>query len=206
MRSSFVIQLAREIPIRQFTRRGRSLAFGGAALLASLFCAKCARAQQSKPSEYQVKAVYLYNFTRFVEWPAQKISSDSNAFAICVLGKDPFGPVLDSTVAGESIAGKRVVARRISKPQEALDCQILFVSASEDKQLKGDLAALNAGVLTVSDIPGFSERGGMIQFVADGDKIRFEVNLSNATESGLVLSSDLLKVAVAVRKNARRES
>lgn len=177
------------------------------ALLAlSLFCPARTRSQQSRPTEYQVKAVYLYNFSRFVEWPAQRISANGNSFAICVLGKDPFGSALDTTVAGESIGGKRVVVRRTSKPQESLDCQIVFVSTSEDKQLKEDLAALAGGVLTVSDIPGFSERGGMIQFVAEGDKIRFEVNLSNATDSGLVLSSDLLKVAVAVRRNARRES
>lgn len=171
-----------------------------------LLCAPVSQSQQSKPGEYQVKAVYLYNFSRFVEWPAQKIPANNNSFAICVLGKDPFGSALDATIAGESIGGKGVIVRRISKPGEALDCQIVFVSASEGKQLKEDLAALNAGVLTVSDIPGFSERGGMIQFVADGDKIRFEVNLSNATDSGLVLSSDLLKVAVVVRKNVRRES
>lgn len=179
----------------------------GTALLASLlFCPARTSSQQARPTEYQVKAVYLYNFSRFVEWPARRISASGNSFTICVLGKDPFGSALDTTVAGESIAGRRVVVRRTSKPQDALDCQIVFVSASEDKQLKEDLAALTGGVLTVSDIPGFSERGGMIQFVAEGGKIRFEVNLSNAKDSGLVLSSDLLKVAVAVRKNARHES
>lgn len=99
--------------------------------------------------------------------------------------------------------GKSVVARRISKPEEGLDCRVLFVSASEDPHLRGDLTVLEKiGVLTVSDIPRFSERGGMIEFVTDGDKVRFEVNLSNAKDSGLSLSSDLLKLAVAIRKNS----
>lgn len=159
--------------------------------------------QQGRPSEYQVKAAYLYNFTRFVEWPSQAPAVRSSSFAICVLGRDPFGQALDATVAGESVDGKSVVARRISKPEEGLDCRVLFVSASEDPHLRGDLTVLEKiGVLTVSDIPRFSERGGMIEFVTDGDKVRFEVNLSNAKDSGLSLSSDLLKLAVAIRKNS----
>lgn len=159
--------------------------------------------QKSRPSEYQVKAVYLYNFTRFVEWPPQAPAMRSSSFAICVLGRDPFGPALDATVAGESVGGKSVVARRISKPEEGVDCRVLFVSVSEDSHLKGDLTVLDkTGVLTVSDIPRFSERGGMIQFVTDGDKVRFEVNLSNAKDSGIRLSSDLLKLAIAIRKNS----
>lgn len=159
--------------------------------------------EKSKPSEYQVKAVYLYNFSRFVEWPSQAPALKTNSFEICVLGRDPFGPALDTTVAGENVDGKSVVARRISKPEEGLDCRVLFVSASEDSHLKSDLTVFEkAGVLTVSDMPHFSQRGGMIQFVTDGGKVRFEVNLSNANDSGLSLSSDLLKLAVAVRKNS----
>jgi hypothetical protein len=160
-----------------------------------------ARCQDAKPSEYQVKAVYLYNFGHFVEWP-EATAAKSNSFGICILGRDPFGPILDSTIAGESIGGKNVIARRISKAQETLDCRILFISASEDNHLKDDLNMVDRmGVLTVSDAPHFLEGGGMIQFVADGNKVRFEVNVSNAADAGLALSSDLLKVAHAVRKN-----
>ena len=157
------------------------------------------RAQPSRPSEYQVEAAYLYNFSRFVEWPAQITSERSMPFAICVLGKDPFGAVLDVTLSG---AGNSLIAKRLSKPQDALGCRILFVGASEQDHLKEIITALGkASVLTVSDIPRFSERGGMIEFVLQGDKVRFEVNLTNATDAGLTVSSDLLKVAVAVRKN-----
>jgi hypothetical protein len=158
--------------------------------------------QVSKPNEYQVKAVYLYNFGRFVEWPARAASAKDDSFAICVLGQDPFGAALDSALAGESIDGKSVVAKRISTPQDALTCRILFISSSEDVRLKDDLIALGkTGVLTVSDMPHFSQRGGMIQFVSEGNRIRFEVNLTIAQDAGLTLSSELLKVAIAVKRN-----
>jgi len=159
-------------------------------------------AQQSKASEFEVKAAYLYNFGRFVQWSPATAASKGNSFPICVFGQDPFGAVLDTTLSGESIDGKAVVAKRVSKAQDALDCRVLYISSSEDSRLKEILVGLDkAGVLTVSDIPQFSQRGGMIQFVVVANKIRFEVNLTSAQEAGLTLSSDLLKVAVAVRKS-----
>ncbi len=161
------------------------------------------RAQQGKPSEYQVKAAYLYNFGKFVNWPAGE-KSDGDSFPICVLGKDPFGASLDSALANQSIGGKNAVAKRISKPQDASGCRVVFISSSEDRQLKDILAALDkTGVLTVSDIAQFSEHGGMIEFVLEADKVRFVVNLSNAEDAGLNLSSELLKVAVSVKRNPR---
>ncbi len=162
-----------------------------------------AYAQQSRPSEYQIKAVYLYNFSKFVQWPAAA-SANNEPFSICVLGKDPFGPILDTILSGEAVEGKGFVAKRISRPQDAESCRILFVSGSEESHLKDVLAELHKmSVLTVSDIPRFSQRGGMIQFLIEEGKVRFEVNLTNATDAGLTLSSDLLKVAVAVRKNSQ---
>src|SRR5467141_3012949 len=161
-------------------------------------------AQQPKPNEYQVKATYLYNFGRFVKWPGTVPVSKGDSFPVCVLGRDPFGPILDSTLAGEALEGKPVVIRRITRPQDATDCRILFVSSTEEHHLKEILAAIDqAGVLTVSDIPGFSRRGGMIQFVVEGDRVRFEINLASTESARLVLSSELLKVAAAVRRNAR---
>jgi hypothetical protein len=173
----------------------------GLAVLASLFAvAPSSPGQQSKPSEYAVKATYLYNFAKFVEWPAAAAKEDS--FAICVLGQDPFGQALDATLAGEAIEGKPVVARRISNPVDSVNCRILFISASEAIRLKEILAAIDkSAALTVSDMPEFSRRGGMIQFVLDGSRVRFEVNLSTARDAGLTLSSELLKVAVEVRRN-----
>ncbi len=110
-------------------------------------------------------------------------------------------PALDAVVVGETIDGKGVSARRVSKPRDAVGCRVLYISLSEEIRLKEVLAALDrGGVLTVSDIPQFSQRGGMIQFVEESNKIRFEVNLASAEAAGLTLSSELLKVAVTVRK------
>ncbi len=157
------------------------------------------RGQDSKPSEYRVKAVFLYNFGRFVGWPA---AAKGDSFTVCVLGEDPFGPALDATVAGETIDHAHVVAKRISKPQDAASCRIPFISSSADGQLKEILAELDrASVLTVSDAPQFARRGGMVQFILDGNKVRFEVNLQAAERVGLNLSSELLKLAINVRRN-----
>jgi hypothetical protein len=167
----------------------------------SLVTRTIAFAQQSDPNEYQVKATYLYNFGKYVKWPASFPAGKAD-FQVCVFGQDPFGPILDSTLAGETLDGKPVVLRRISKPQDAEECRILFISSTEEKRLKEILVALDGGgVLTVSDMPGFTRRGGMIQFLIEGDKVRFEVNLASAENSKLVLSSELLKVAASVRNS-----
>jgi hypothetical protein len=149
-------------------------------------------------TESQVKAAYLYNFGKFVTWPASSVPNDSPR-EICVLGKDPFGAVLDSTVAGESMDGKKIAVRRLARAQEAAHCSILFVGLSEASRLGAILPIVRQfGALTVSDIPHFAEHGGVIEFVTQQNKIRFEVNWAAAQQSHLVLSSELLKVAVRV--------
>src|ERR1700691_4737876 len=127
-----------------------------AAPLVILFCVFLTglslHAQQSKPSEYKVKAAYLYNFGRFVNWPGKTTPEQDGIFAVCVLGPDPFGAVLDSTLAGVSLDGKPVVIKRISKPQDATACRILYINPSEEGHLREILAAIDQmGVLTVSD-------------------------------------------------------
>ena len=160
-------------------------------------------AQRSGPSENEVKSAYLYNFGKFVEWPA-KVTSVSESFPICVLGDDNFGSTLETIIAGESINEKKVLVKRVAKPQDAVSCRILFISSSEQNQLKEILAALdNTSVLTVSDVPQFTRRGGMIQFVVEANKVRFEVNLTSAERAGLTLSSQLLKVAIQVKRSAQ---
>jgi YfiR/HmsC-like len=157
---------------------------------------------QERPGEYQVKAAYLYNFGRFVEWPAKLTTTNAGSFNICVLGEDPFGPALDTALSGETIGNQKVAARRISNPQDSADCQILFISSSEAKRLNKIVEALDkSSVLTVSDIPQFSQRRGMIQLVMEGNRIRFEVNLAATQRAGLTLSSELLKVATVVRRD-----
>jgi hypothetical protein len=159
-------------------------------------------AQRSNPSEYEVKAAYLYKLGKFVEWPDNLTPSADTSFPICVLGQDPFGTTFDTTIAGENISGKKVVIKRISKPHDAVSCRILFISSSEENRLKEILSALSkTTVLTVGDMPRFTERGGMVQFVVDSNRVRFEVNLTSAERAGLTLSSQLLKVAIRVERN-----
>ena len=176
--------------------------FAAIAIAWGLLAVPVMRAQSAKPPDYEVKAAYLYNFGRFVEWPAKVTAAKTGAFSICVLGEDPFGPALDATLAGERIGNQKVVARRISSPHESVDCQILFISTSEASRLNKIIDSLDkTAVLTVSDIPQFSQHRGMIQLVLEGSRIRFEVNLTATQRAGLTLSSELLKVATAVRRD-----
>jgi hypothetical protein len=159
-------------------------------------------AQNPRPTDYQVKATYLYNFGRFIEWPRKVAAAQGGSFTVCVLGQDPFGPSLDATLGGETIGGKTVVAKRISSADESGDCQILYLSLTDDSRLNKIIADLDKkAVLTVSDMSQFVKRGGMIQFVLEGKKVRFEVNLTATQHAGLTLSSELLKVATAVKRD-----
>ncbi len=187
--------------IPRIRQRCRFLPFVFIVAVAYLGVAPCGSAQQSKPEEYQVKAVYLFNFGRFIEWPDAAIKGQT--FTICVLGEDPFGRALDATIAGEAIDNRKLVARRIASVRDATDCQILFVSSSEASHVAEIVTSLSkSGTLTVSDAPGFTNKGGMIQFVMTGNKVRFDVNLNAAEKEGLTISSQLLKVAANVKREA----
>jgi hypothetical protein len=166
--------------------------------VALLLTVEFSPAQKLHPTESQVKAAYLYNFGKFVAWQADR-AAIADSFEICVLGKDPFGAVLDATVSGESIGGRKITIERPSGTEQAAGCSVLFVSLSEESQLTPILAAAQKmSLLTVSDMPHFAERGGIIGLVAQQGKIRFEVNRSAAERSHLMLSSELLKVATKV--------
>lgn len=179
---------------------GRRLAGVCAAAIACFFfVAAPMHAQERKPTEYDVKAAYLYNFGRFVEWPG---TSTDASFSVCILGRDPFGPILDETLANETTNGKALLAKRIAKVADATDCRIVFISNSEAGHLKEIVEAMHKmPILTVSDIPDFAKRGGVIGFVTSENRVRFEVNTAAASDAGLTLSAELLKVAVAVRKD-----
>ncbi|HVV47155.1 MAG TPA: YfiR family protein [Bryobacteraceae bacterium] len=154
------------------------------------------------PTEYQLKAQYLTDFGRFVKkWGSRPMPGPDESFDICVLGQDPFGQSLDTAVRGENIGGAPLVARRIGQPLDATGCRILFVGNSESGQLPAVVNAIGAApVLTVSDLPDFVRQGGIIEFVRDGNRVKFEINLAVAQRVGLSLSSDLLKVARVVRR------
>jgi hypothetical protein len=161
----------------------------------------CLDAQMSRSAEYQIKAAYLYNFIRFVKWPAGAAMAQTNTVTICVLGDDPFGNSLEAAGSAPTPDGKRTIVRRVSTTEAAANCDVLFVSGSGRPPLDQVIAAVGRkGVLTISDVPEFTQRGGIIQFVFEGSRIRFEVNLGAAADASLTLSSELLKVALSVRR------
>jgi len=178
--------------------RRRACAFALFSLVAVLFFARGLAAQPPKPSESEIEAVYVFKFSQFINWPSAAQARTS--FDICILGDDPLGPFLDRTIRGESVNGKPVSERHITRPLEAQGCSILYISRSETFRLNQDLAAVRDWpLLTVSDIPNFADKGGMIEFVLHSGRVRFAVNLLPASHAGLGLSSELLKVAVAVK-------
>jgi len=173
-------------------------------LLACLFRIAAAQPKPALTPD-DVEAAYLYNFGKFVAWPPEA-GAGSRPFSICILGRDDFGGKLDGLIAGETIQGRRIVARRLPSVATADSCQIVFIGESEEAHLVKDLDALaRKPVLTVSSLPVFLNRGGMIQFVLENNRVRFAVNLPAAQETGLSLSSELLKVAVYVRTGPKQE-
>lgn len=155
-------------------------------------------AQSSSPSSEDVEAAYLYQFGLYVEWPPGVVD-DSDTFDICVLGMDPLGAALDEIVAGKAITGRQVESKRIAEPGDSGDCRILFVSSSENARVPAILKALaGTRVLTVGRGADFTRRGGMISFTFDDRRVRFVVNLAAADAAKLMLSSQLLRVAVRV--------
>ena len=152
-----------------------------------------------EPLEYQVKAAFLLNFTKFVEWPPSAFDAADSPIAICVLGNDPFGNSLDQIVAEEVVGGRRVVVRRIKRTPQAKLCQALFVSMPE-KELLSILSGVGPGVLTIGEGESFVRDGGMIAFVVENHRVRFGINETAAETAGLKLSSKLLSVARSVEK------
>jgi hypothetical protein len=151
------------------------------------------------PHEYQVKAVYLFNFGQFVEWPKGAYDTPQAPFVICILGDDPFGKTIDDVVRGESIGPHSLVVRRFKEPQETGDCKILFIGRSESRRLDDALAAVHGqNVLTVTDIEGAEKQGAIIVLFNDNNRIRMRINLAAAKSQQLVISSKLLRPAEVV--------
>jgi 2-phospho-L-lactate transferase/gluconeogenesis factor (CofD/UPF0052 family) len=156
------------------------------------------------PTEVQVQAVFLYNFSRFVEWPAQTFSAPGDPFVIGILGSDPFGARLDEAVRNEQINGHPLTVRRFRTVAEVDNCQILFVDRSEIGRLGQILAALDhRSTLTVSQADGTAQRGVMIQFATENNRIRLRINVGSARASGLTISSKLLRPAEIVGTDAK---
>jgi len=147
--------------------------------------------------EYDVKAAFLFNFVKFVEWPADAFAGERAPVTICVFGKDPFGRVLDSVIQGERLGERSLVVRRPDRLDGLDACHVLFVSPSEKDRMTEVLARVEGEpVLTVGDTDGFLRAGGVVNFKLEGTKVRFVIDQGAAERSGLRISSKLLRLAM----------
>jgi hypothetical protein len=154
-------------------------------------------------NEYQVKAAYLYNFAKFIEWPPGAFDAGGAPFVVGVMGDDPFGSTLDQAISGKSVNGHPLMLKRMKWGQNLRGCHILFIGSSEKMRLSQLFDSLKgANVLTVGEIDRFGQRGGIITFVMEDDVVRFEINTSVAEQSRLKVSSKLLALARGVRNTA----
>lgn len=162
--------------------------------------------QDATTNEYQVKAAYLFNFAKFVEWPTNTFSSADAPLKICVMGLDPFGRSLEDSIAGKTVSGRPIEISHKADAAGARSCQILFIAVSDKQQIRRILPQLSgASVLTVGDTLGFTEDGGMLNFVLDGDRVRFDANLNAAEQAHLRISARLLSVAKTVTGKTQDE-
>jgi hypothetical protein len=154
------------------------------------------RASPHEVSEYRVKAAFLYNFVKFVEWPSVRGGSIHDPIVVGVLGPDPFGPVLEQTFADKRVGGRRFEVRRFPTVEELQLCHVLFISSTLKKDWPKVLGAVrDSPVMTVSDGDGFVKSGGMIELLLENNRIRFDINLNEARESRLKISAQLLQLA-----------
>jgi hypothetical protein len=156
----------------------------------------------SDSSEYLIKAGFIYNFAKFVEWPSTAFAEPDSPIVIGVLGTDPFGDIINHVVEGKKIGARGFVIRRFKWSRELKDqkdfkeCRILFVSSSEKLHFEEIVDAVKGlPILTVGETPGFAERGGMIRLMLEDNRVRFEVNVDAAHYGNLNISSRLLTLA-----------
>lgn len=149
--------------------------------------------------EYQVKAAFLLNFVKFVEWPASAFAAPDSSLSICIVGADPFGNALDRLISGETVNGRRLAVERIKRTEPPKNCQVLFLSKAE-REMNKTLPALAPGLLTVGEGDNFLREGGMIGFVIENRRVRFDINQAAAEKADLKLSSKLMSVARSVEK------
>lgn len=151
--------------------------------------------------EYAIKAAFLYNFTKFVEWRADQFESHTESITIAVCGPNPFGDELQKIVRHRQVNGREITVMFAASAAEALDAELVFVGAIAEERVAETVRVLNeAGVVTVGETRRFAETGGMIVFVLEGDKVRFEIDVGEAERCGLKISAQLQKLAKTVRR------
>jgi len=156
-------------------------------------------AESGGDREYDIKAAFLYRFCHYVDWQGENNPDSGDTVTIGILGENPFGSALDP-LTFKTVKGKKVVIRQLQNVQDAGHCQVVFISASEKGRLPQILDALQHHcVLTVSEVDGFAQHGGIINLIAEGNKVRFEINPVAAEKARLNLNPQLLKVARVVK-------
>jgi len=162
-------------------------------LVAAILTGTPTRTAAQVSREYEIKAAYLYNFAKFVDWPTDALPDST--IRICVLGEDPFGPTLDS-IKDNIIKGRKLTIRRVTQPEGGPSCNVLFVSSSERKRVREVVSSLGtSSVLTVGDMESFAKLGGMINLVTEQNHVRFEINVDAAEHARLKIDSRLLNLA-----------
>jgi len=157
-------------------------------------------AGESPATEYQVKALFLFNFAKYVDWPAAAFTNAAAPITIGVIGTDPFGDYLQNAVVGKTINGRPFIIQHLAADADLSGCQILFVSDSEVSRIGGILDKAGAlPILTVGEDEEFAQKNGIINFVLKDGKVRLEINLAAARKAGLTMSSKLLAVADLVK-------
>jgi hypothetical protein len=165
-------------------------------LLLCVACFVSVFAAAQSASEYQVKAAFLFNFAKFVEWPAEAFSTPDAPLQVCVLGQDPFGGDFEQMIEDKTVSGHRLEIAHPEGVPQARACQVLFIASSEKQKAREILRGLaGVSVLTVGDTSGFAKMGGVINFVLDENRVRFEINVKAAERAHLKLSARLLTVA-----------
>ena len=160
------------------------------------------RAQDSRPTEYQIKAACIFHFAEFVRWPPSAFTASNSFMVIGILGENPFHDDLAQMLQNKTVDDHPLMVKEIRSLSEATNCHILFISSSEKARLPEILKNLKGtSVLTVSEMDHFTESGGMINFVLEKAKIRFEINNEAATSAGLKISSKLMLVAIQPQRN-----
>ena len=158
------------------------------------------RAGDASFSEYEVKAAWLLNFARFVDWPTNTFESPETPIVVGIAGKDPFGRLVEKAFKEKTVKGRSLIVKRLTADHELSRCHILFVSAAERRRFRDICGKIRAmPVLTVGETDGFLDEGGSINFVLKEKSVRFEINLQAAQAAGLKLEANLLKVAISVR-------
>ena len=189
---------------------GTRFSFAGSAAVVILFffivgiAAPVRTNAQDAVSEYQVKAAYVFNFLKFVEYPTSSFVDPLAPLIIGVLGDDPFGSALPQVVIGKTVGGRDLVIRIYHPGEDLRSAHILFISSSERKRLPAIFSSLHgSSVLTVGDTTGFLDAGGMIQFLSESDRVRFAINVDAASRARLKLSSKLLSLAKVMGGNGK---